>query len=189
MADEDKFKELDPGQIIQEMREEYWREISSPDVEVEEDRSQVLVVKLSTEKFALAAGNCKTIVKSGRSTRVPRMPVFMLGVINLRGQIVSVVDLGLLLGLPAVVPGPKSRLVVVESGGARAAFLVDAVLGIEWAEQSRLREPMSVQVSIKAEYIKAHIAPAKDKDEQWVTFLDVDKIVQGPELFVGRKQV
>jgi purine-binding chemotaxis protein CheW len=186
MAGEDKYKELDPTQIIQEMREEYWREISSPETEVEEDRTQVLVVKLGAEHFALNAVNCKTIVKSGRMTRVPRMPAHMLGVVNLRGQIVSVVDLGLLLGLAPHVPGPKSRLIVVESGGTRAAFLVETVLGIEWAPHSRLREPQSLETSIKSDYIKAHVAPAREP-EPWVTLLDVDKIVQGPELFMGKK--
>lgn len=186
MAGEDKDKELDPTQIIQEMREEYWREISSPEAVVEEDRTQVVVVKLGLEKFALNAVNCKTIVKSGRMTRVPRMPAYMLGMVNLRGQIVSVVDLGLLLGLPPHAPGPKSRLVVVESGGVRTAFLVETVLGIEWAPRSRLREPQSLETSIKAEYVKAHVAPAHEQD-QWVTLLDVDKIVQGPELFMGKK--
>jgi chemotaxis signal transduction protein len=59
------------------------------------------------------------------------------------------------------------------------------VAGIEWVEKSRVQTPESLQSTVKAEYLKGHIKPAKD--EPWMTFLDVDKIVRGPELFVGRK--
>jgi len=145
----------------------------------------VLIAEISGEKFALSAINCKTIVKAGRLTRVPRMPGFMLGVINLRGQIVSVVDLGKLLELDTRGPSPKSRLVVTESEGVRAAFLVEQVLGIEWIEESRIKEPQSVKTSVKEEYLLGHVSP--NEDEGWVTYLDIDKIVHGPELFVSRK--
>jgi len=176
---------LDPTQIIQEMREEYWREISSAEAEGEEDRDQVLVAEVGGERFALGAQLCKTIVKAGRVTRVPRLPSHMLGVINLRGQIISVVDLGQLLGLPSSSAGPKARLVVTESRGVRTAFLVEAVVGIEWVEKSRVRSPESLQSAVKAEYVKGHVAPVKE--EKWVTYLDVDRMVHGPELMVGRK--
>jgi purine-binding chemotaxis protein CheW len=118
-------------------------------------------------------------------TRVPRLPDYMLGVINLRGQIISVVDLGKFLGLAGVGASAKSRLVVADADGTKTAFLVDQVLGIEWVEHSRVREPESLQTAVKSEYLRGHVAPVKD--EPWVTYLDAAKIISGPDLFMGRK--
>jgi len=185
MADDNKFDELDPAKIIQEMREEYWEEVTSPEDEVDEDRFQALVARVGSELYAMPATRCKSIVKFGRVTRVPRMPDFMLGVINLRGQIVSVVDMGKFLGLGVAEDGPRTRLVVVESQGARSAFKVDEVLGIDWVDRSRVREPQAVKSSINTEYIQGHIAP--DQEGDWAVYLDLDKILQGPEMFLGRK--
>jgi len=180
MAEKDKFSELDPEKIIQEMREEYWEGISAPEAEVDEDRVQLLLVELAGESFALDATVCKSITKTGRVTRLPKMPSFVLGVINLRGQIVSVVDLADLFGLPKVEAGPKARLVVVESKSIRIAFMVDRVKGIELISASRLRGTQAVSSKLKDEYIKGHVAP--EGEEAWTTYLDMEKVIHGPEL-------
>lgn len=186
MADKDKIEELDPGKIIEEMREEYWRGLSEPDMESDEERVQVLVTDLAGEKYALDAALCRTITKYGHITRVPRMPVYMLGVINLRGRIIPVVDLAGLFNLgQSSHRDEKSRLVVVESEDARTAFLVDKVIGIEWIQLSRISEPESVTTAVKNEYIKGHVAPVAE--EGWMTYLDMEKILQGSELSFGER--
>ena len=186
MADQDKFDELDPTKIIEEMREEYWRGLSEVEKETEEKVVQVLVVELAGELYALDAVVCRHIVKKGHITRMPRMPDYMLGVINLRGQIIPVVDLAGLFGLKReTIAGGKERLVVVETGGLRTAFLVQRVLGIETVEMSRIQEPESTTSPIKDEYIKGHVAPAGD--EEWITYLDIEKTVLGPELDFSEK--
>lgn len=185
MADKNRMEELDPVKIIEEMREEYWRGLSQVEEQEDQDRLQVLVMEVSGEKFALDTSLCRTIVKAGNYTRLPRMPDFFLGVINLRGEIIPVVDLGIFLNLPPREPGPRVRLVVVEHHTGRLAFRVNQVAGIEWVSRSRLQEPRSVAISIKTEYLKGHIAPLAE--EGWITYLDLDKILQGPELSFQKK--
>lgn len=186
MPEDERFKDLDPSKIIQEMRDEYWREISEVEEDVVDDAVQILTVEVAKELFSLPAGNCKTIIKAGHITRVPRMPEYIMGVVNLRGQILPVVDLGRLLGLGKHQAGPKARLVVVESDDVRASFQVERVIGIEWVEQSRISEPESVKSGAKVEYVKGHIQPAEEEGA-WVTLLDADKIIHGPDLAVGTR--
>ncbi len=99
----------------------------------------------------------------------------------MRGEIVSVVDLATMLGGETTKDPPKPRLVLIESRGTRLTFMVDGVKGIDWFESSRIQEPEAKSSSLKDEYVKGHIAPA-DENGTWITFLDVDKIVHGPEL-------
>jgi purine-binding chemotaxis protein CheW len=181
MADDDKLKELDPAKIIEEMRQEYWDGISEPEDETDEERVQLLIARMGGENFSMEATLCRSITKAGHITRVPRMPAYMIGVINLRGRIIAVVDLLSLFNLgTGDIEDKKSRLVVVESEGTRMAFLVDHILGIDWIELGRIREPEGIKSRVKAEYIKGHVAPVTD--EGWMTYLDVEKIIRGPEL-------
>lgn len=185
MDKEDKFRELDPTKILEDMKEEYWAALSEPEEEVVEERVQVLLAQVGNERFSMEAVLCKSISKFGHVTRVPRMPGYILGVINLRGQIISVVDLGLLLGMEKTKPGPKSKLVVAQSGDVRSAFLLDLVLGIEWIELSRIQEPQAVTSTLKDEYIKGHISPRAD--ESWITYLDVGKMIEGSETSLSKR--
>jgi purine-binding chemotaxis protein CheW len=183
--DQNKIDELDPGKIIEEMREEYWRGVTEAEEGREEERVQALVGEVAGEKFAIDAALCRIITKFGHVTRVPRTPDFMLGVINLRGQIIPVVDLSLLFRLPAAKnKAAKPRLVVVEVEESRTAFLVDRIVGIEFFEVGRIRESESASSPVKAEYIKGHIAPVKD--EGWIVYLDIVKLILGPELSFGK---
>ena len=67
-------------------------------------------------------------------TMVPRAPAHVLGVANLRGYIVPIVDIGHLLGLPPRPPSeaPRTpRTIVLEGAGAQVAIAMDEVLGLE----------------------------------------------------------
>ncbi|MFO8057399.1 MAG: chemotaxis protein CheW [bacterium] len=176
-------QELDPEKLIEEMREEYWRGLSEAEDEVEKESVQMLVCEVSGESFAVDAPLCRSISKAGRYTRVPRMPTYVLGVINLRGEIIPVVDMGELFAMGPCGGGEKSRLVMVECGGSKVAFLVDRIIGIEWIEAERIQEPETVSSSVKADYIKGQISPAGD--EGWTIYLDMEKIIMGPELSFG----
>ena len=180
MPDRDKFDDLDPSKMIDEMRDEYWRGLSAADDEAAVDRIQVLLMEIGKERFALDADLCRTITKAGRLTRLPRMPAFVLGVLNLRGEIISVVDLGVLFGLGTREQGPKARFVVLESHGSRVACLADRIIGIEWISATRVREPQTGGASLKGEYVKGHIEPVGD--EPWSVYIDVGRLLEGPEL-------
>ena len=60
---------------------------------------------------------------------------------NLRGRIVTIVDLGLRLGFPATDPGPDSRISIVEDGGEFIGLLVDRVDEVAEVERDRWQPP------------------------------------------------
>lgn len=77
------------------------------------------------EHYALAVEGVLEVAQIADVTPVPGAAAAILGVANLRGEIIPVVDLALLLGLHAA--RPPQRVVVTEEGGRRAGLAVEAV--------------------------------------------------------------
>jgi purine-binding chemotaxis protein CheW len=87
----------------------------------------VLLIRLGDEWFALAATRIREIVRWREPTPVPGTPPALLGVFNLRGAIVPLVDPRMLLNLQQPARSRNTRLVVVDTGLYHAALLADEV--------------------------------------------------------------
>ncbi|MDI3298488.1 MAG: chemotaxis protein CheW [Bacillota bacterium] len=88
---------------------------------------QVVVLELDGQAYGADIASVREVLAFQPITRVPQAPPFVLGVINLRGRIIPVIDLRRRLGLGAAEPGPLSRIVVVEDGEELIGMLVDGV--------------------------------------------------------------
>ena len=86
-------------------------------------------VSVAGERYALPVAGVVEVADVGEVTPLPGSPAAVLGVRNLRGQVVPVVDLAVVLGLPAA-PAPE-RIVIAEDSGRRAGLAVDEVAGVE----------------------------------------------------------
>jgi purine-binding chemotaxis protein CheW len=84
-------------------------------------------VRVAGEHYALPVEQVLEVADLGEIAPVPGAPPEILGVRNLRGQVIPVIGLARLLGLSGDEPG---RVVVAESGELRAALVVDAVLDV-----------------------------------------------------------
>jgi purine-binding chemotaxis protein CheW len=85
-------------------------------------------VRVAGEHYALPVDRVLEVAELGAIATVPGAPPEILGVRNLRGQVLPVVTLAVVLGLPG---GDPTRVVVVESGELHAGLRVDEVLDVE----------------------------------------------------------
>jgi chemotaxis signal transduction protein len=85
-------------------------------------------VRVADEHYALPVADVLEVAELGDVTPVPGARAAVLGVRNLRGQVLPVVDLATLFELPQ--PDPE-RIVIAEHGALRAGFAVDSVAGVE----------------------------------------------------------
>jgi purine-binding chemotaxis protein CheW len=85
-------------------------------------------LRVASEAYAVPVEHVLEVADLGQVWAVPRARPELLGVRNLRGQILPVVDLTLLFGIPRTVP--PTRLLVAEAGGRRAGFAIDEVSGV-----------------------------------------------------------
>lgn len=86
-------------------------------------------VRVAGEHYALPVDGVLEVAELGEVTPVPGAFPAVLGVRNLRGQLVTVVDLATLFGLEA--DGPPERIVIAEEGDRRAGLAVDSILEVE----------------------------------------------------------
>jgi len=73
-----------------------------------------LTFALGHEKFAIKVEHVQEVVEFGQYTRVPHAPAYMLGIINLRGRVLPLLDTKLKLGLQATERTAKSRVMVLD---------------------------------------------------------------------------
>jgi chemotaxis signal transduction protein len=121
-------------------------------------------LRVAAEALALPADHVLEVAELGEVEAIPRARPEMLGVRNMRGQILPVVDLALLLGIPRT--APPSRLLVVEAGGIRAGFAVDEVIGV-----GELADPTEETVSDL-------LAGATLADSDLVGIIDVPRVFE-----------
>jgi purine-binding chemotaxis protein CheW len=78
------------------------------------DSNSYLTFGLGNEKFAIPVDHVQEVVEFGQVTKVPNAPEYMLGIINLRGRVLPLLDTKLKLGLPATKQSQKSRIMVLD---------------------------------------------------------------------------
>jgi purine-binding chemotaxis protein CheW len=93
--------------------------------------SPMCVVEVADRTLAVEITHAREAREFAEITVVPLAPPALIGMANLRGAIVPILDLRLLLGLPARARARTTRTLVVEAAGVRLALAVDRVVGVE----------------------------------------------------------
>jgi len=78
------------------------------------DSNAYLTFALGDEKFAIPVDHVQEVVEFGQVTKVPNAPLYMLGIINLRGRVLPLLDTKLKLGLSSTDRTKKSRIMVLD---------------------------------------------------------------------------
>src|SRR5579872_5455261 len=88
---------------------------------------QVVSFRLGNEEYGVDISQVQEIIRMVEITHVPRAPRFMEGVINLRGQLIPIIDLRTRFGMPRTDHTKSKRIVVTEIGSKRVGIVVDSV--------------------------------------------------------------
>jgi purine-binding chemotaxis protein CheW len=146
------------------------------------ESSQYLTFKLDQELYALDIGKVREVLEFNAATRVPRMPEFMRGVINLRGNVVPVVDLKLKLGLPRTERTIDTCVVIteVEIDGESTVLgaLADSVQEVVELDAGQIDPPPRMGTRINSDCIRG----MGKRDDQFVMLLDIDHVLSADDL-------
>jgi purine-binding chemotaxis protein CheW len=88
---------------------------------------QVVSFRLGGEEYGVDIAQVQEIIRLVEITHVPRAPRFMEGVINLRGQLIPIIDLRTRFGMPRIAATKSTRIVVTEIGSKKVGIVVDSV--------------------------------------------------------------
>ncbi len=133
----------------------------------EEPVREYLGIRLADETYALELGQVREIAKVPPVTEVPRAPSFVMGVMNLRGEVLPVFDLHKRLGLVRQAPCNRgSRIVVVETAKGPAGLLVEAVEQVVRLRPSTIEAPPpGLGAGVESDYI---VGIGRQKDRMFV---------------------
>jgi purine-binding chemotaxis protein CheW len=101
-------------------------------------------------------------------TRLPRVPHYMAGVVNLRGTVLPVIDLAARLGWAATVPTPRHAIIVIHINGQARGMIVDAVSDIVTVAADSLQPPPATSTDGIVPFLEGLAAI----DERMVMVLD-----------------
>jgi len=144
--------------------------------------AQYLTFKLGDEIFAIDVLQVREVLDLSNITKVPRAPDFMLGVINVRGSVVPVIDLRLKFGLPKTENTIDTRVVVMELNleGEQAVLgaMADSVHDVMDMEHGQIEDPPKIGSRWRTEFIKG----IGKQDDQFLILLDIDRVFSSDEL-------
>lgn len=116
--------------------------------------TQIVCFRIGKETFGVDIFAVREIVRVQEITKVPGTPEFVLGVINLRGRVISVVDLGHQLSLTPTEITPASRILVIQLDDASVGFLVDAATSVIKISADAIDSPPEMVAAVKADYLE-----------------------------------
>lgn len=122
-------------------------------VDVEEEKVKLVVFSLLDDYYAFPGEDVKEILPVGKITYVPGSPDFILGIINVRGDIESVLDIHKLMGLPHRETDEIGRIAIAETEGLRSGILVDSVLDVIDVPKSSIQPPLSTLSKSLKEFV------------------------------------
>jgi len=113
------------------------------------------------------------INKLMQMTKVPQAPEYVLGILNLRGQIVTIIDLGLKLGLGKTDITQDPRNIIVNSSGGHVGLLVRKISDVVSADMEKKERAPANMRGIQSEYFNG----VYKTDSHLIGILNIDKVL------------
>ncbi len=136
---------------------------------------QMVLFELGSETYGLDIATVHEIIRMQPVTKVPRSPFYVEGVINLRGRVIPVIDLGKKFGLQKVENDKNNRIVVVEIQNTKLGIIVDAVTEVLRIANNSIEPVSDIITAANSDYLLG-IAKLSDK---MVIILDLDGLLPG----------
>ncbi|MCX8172842.1 MAG: chemotaxis protein CheW [Archaeoglobaceae archaeon] len=108
---------------------------------------QVIVFRLGEERYGVDISQVREIIRPSQITKIPNAPDFVEGVINLRGQITTIVNLRKRFGLASKPIDNDTRIIVVEYNNAVIGMMVDTVNEVKYLPQRDIEALPSIITS------------------------------------------
>ena len=135
---------------------------------------QLVVFELASESYGVEISRVQEIDRMERVTAVPHAPMFVEGVINLRGRITPVVDLRSRFGLPKTEATPLTRVVVVKAANEEwVGLVVDAVSEVLRIQTSAIEPPSAMVTTTDSGFLRG-IAKL---DNRLIILLDLEHVL------------
>lgn len=141
-----------------------------------------LTFRMQDELFAVSVGNVVNILELTDITKVPKAPEYMRGIINLRGEVLPVIDTRIKIGLSPIEFSTNTCILVMEAEldnvHVRLGALVDAVQEVLEFEDEDILPPPSVGSNYQSIFLTGVVR----HNEQFILMIDINRLLSQEEL-------
>ncbi len=152
--------------------------MSTPNSETSIENNRILTFVLDGEKYGIEIDKVREIIAKMKTTSVPKTPDFIEGVMNLRGNIIPVVDMRLKFDMGEAGENMYAAIVIVMVGNTSIGFTVDSVEEVLTIDLNKLSEAPDFGNKIDTSFIK-NVA---QHNEEVIMILNLEKIFEEDEL-------
>ena len=138
---------------------------------------ELIAFRIGEQEFCVDIMSVREIRGWTPATPLPRAPGYMKGVINLRGAVLPIIDLGARFGLSTSEPTARHVIMVAHVGGRRVGLLVDAVSDIIQLTD----EAVQPTPDIASEQVKSFVKGLFALDGRMISLIELDRIVPETE--------
>lgn len=139
--------------------------------------TQLVVFMMNEEEFACDINNVREVVKMLKVTPLPSSKEFIEGVINMRGEVIPVIDLRKRFGLGEGERNEANRIIITEMGSQMFGLIVDAVSEVARLSNEQIQEAPAQVAGGKTELIKG-VGKINDR---MIIILDIEHILSADE--------
>lgn len=141
------------------------------------EKIQVVSFHLGREEYGVDISQVQEIIRMVDITHVPRAPHFMEGVINLRGQLIPIIDLRTRFGMERAEHTKNTRIVVTEIATKRVGIIVDSVSEVLNLPVENVEEAPEMIAGVGTEYISG-VGKVGDR---LIILLELQKVISTQE--------
>jgi purine-binding chemotaxis protein CheW len=138
---------------------------------------QAVTFALGSEEYGVDIAQVQEINRMVTITHVPRAPRFMEGVINLRGQLIPIIDLRTRFGMERSERTKNTRIVVTEIGNKRIGMVVDSVSEVLRIPVEQIEDAPDLVAGVDTEYIRG----VGKMGDRLIIMLDLGRVISGGE--------
>lgn len=138
---------------------------------------QWVTYKLGEETYGINVMQVQEVLRHTEIAPVPGAPDYVLGIINLRGNVVTVIDTRSRFGLPSSDISDNTRIVIIESDDQVVGILVDSVAEVVYLRSSEVDSAPNVGTEESAKFIQG----VSNRDGQLLILVDLNKLLNDEE--------
>ena len=138
---------------------------------------QLVTFRLKDESYGINVMQMQEVLRISEIAPVPGAPAYVLGIINLRGNVVTVIDTRTRFGLPTTERDDASRIVIIESDQQVVGILVDSVAEVVELRQSEIDSAPNIGNDESSRYIQG----VASRDEDLLIVVDLNKLLTDEE--------
>lgn len=153
------------------------RVLSSNAADVNDEILQWVTFHLGDETYGINVMQVQEVLRYSEIAPVPGAPAYVLGIINLRGNVVTVIDTRTRFGLNSAEVTDNSRIVIIEAEKQVIGILVDSVAEVVYLRSSEIDSAPNIGTEESAKFIQG----VSNRDGELLILVDLNKLLSDEE--------